>query len=343
MSRNAYQGIEKNTARELETMRKAQDGKLIITDYQQRSCAFLISGGRLVSGAVILSDDINPGDIVIAIIKDVKKDIGAAFIEYSEGKDGYLPLELTISPETLKQGDLVPVSIKARAQKGKRAKFTSLIDYGKYENGDELKERANHLSKFNYLYKSDSYITDTIANICDAGEFEEIITDKHEVYEQLSALYQNVRLYQDESFSLSKLYSIETAVSDCLSRQVYLKCGGYLIFDHTEAMTVIDVNSGKYSPPKKTDRESAYFNVNKEAAVEICRQLRARNISGIIIVDFINIQSREKREEIIGILRKESSSDIQPVTIVDFTGLGLAEITRKKSLPSLYEQLKAAR
>ena len=105
-------------------------------------------------------------------------------------------------------------------------------------------------------------------------------------------------------------------------------------------MTVIDVNSGKFTPPKGTDKESAYLSVNLEAASEICRQLRLRNISGIIVTDFINLITEEDRENLLELLRKETSGDIVKVSVLDITALGLVEMTRKKDLPPLYEQLR---
>ncbi len=338
MSRLKIQSGEKATASKNNEMRLAHNGKLIITFYNEKKCAFLISEGRLIAGTVLDESKIRPEDIVIAIVKDVKKDIGACFIEYEEGKDGYLPFDKIPGDLLPKQGDLIPVSLTAHAQKGKRAKFTAKINYSKIENGEELREHSKHLSKFNYLYRSDN-ITLNINKVFRKDEYDEIVTDDEEIYHFLQEKNFDIRLYNDNALSLSKLYSLETQVSEALSRQVWLKCGGYLIFDHTEAMTVIDVNSGKYTPSRNTDKESAYLKVNIEAATAICRQLRTRNLSGIIIVDFINLDNKEDQDILLEILRAESKNDTEAVTVIDITQLGLAEITRKKSLPSLYEQL----
>ena len=105
-------------------------------------------------------------------------------------------------------------------------------------------------------------------------------------------------------------------------------------------MTVIDVNSGKYSPAKNTPKESAYLSVNLEAAEEICRQLRLRNISGIIIIDFINLCDEIDKEALLNALKAGSGNDTQKVSVLDITSLGLVEMTRKKELSPLYEQLK---
>ncbi|MCR4791944.1 MAG: ribonuclease E/G [Lachnospiraceae bacterium] len=340
MSRKALQPQEKNIARELESMRLSSKGKLIVTDHEGKTCAFLSAEGRLKAVTVLDEDTIGPDDIIIARIKDVKKDIGACFIEYLEGREGYLPLDRIPDSAKPKQGDLIPVRMTAGAQKGKRARFTAKIDYSKYENGDELLTKSSHLSRFNFLYRSDKALACRIRKVFGTSEYDEIITDDENMHGKLSDSFSNVRLYDDPSFPLSKLYSLESGLSQALSRQVWLDCGAYLVFDHTEAMTVIDVNSGKYIPPKSADKEQAVFKVNEEAAIEICRQLRLRNISGIIVIDFINLDDKKDQESLLMILEQESKNDTETITVHDITALGLIEITRKKDLPSLYEQIK---
>lgn len=340
MSRHKLQSAEKNNAIQLEELRTSEKGRIIITSLRDHKIIFLVSDGKLKSCTVLDDPSISSGDIVIALIRDVKKDIGACFIEYAEGCEGYLPLDKVPGGITVKQGDLIPVSITAQAQKGKRARFTALIDYSRIPGGSKLRERSLHLAKFNYLYRQEGHIRDIINKTIKNHEYSEILTDDHDIYELLNKDYAAAREYTDDAFPLSKLYSLESGIAEALSRQVWLKCGGYLVIDHTEAMTVIDVNSGKYTPSKNTDKESAYLTVNKEAATEICRQLRLRNLSGIIVVDFINLNDKKDQEILLTLLKDESAKDPLPVSIVDITALGLVEITRKKDLPSLYEQIK---
>lgn len=340
MSRLKVQSAEKNNAQMLEELRTSEKGRIVITGLKGCNYIFLTCAGKLRSVTLIDTSSIAPGDIVIACVKDVKKDIGACFIEYAEGFDGYLPLNRIPDGINAKQGDLIPVSITAQAQKGKRARFTALIDYSRIPGGEELKSRASHLARFNLLYRKEGRIRDIIRKNIKKDEFSEIVTDDHDIAEELKNDFDNVREYTDTAFPLSKLYSLESGISEALSKQVWLKCGGYLVFDHTEAMTVIDVNSGKYTPSRNTDKESAYLTVNTEAAIEICRQLRLRNISGIIIVDFINLDDKKDQDTLLKLLKTESAGDTLPVNVVDITALGLVEITRKKELPSLYEQIK---
>ena len=347
MSRSVFQNTDKETARNLESLRTSEKGKLIITCFDSKIIAFLSVSGKMkcitVLGKISINEtepDISQDDVVIAFVKDVKKDIGACFVEYAPSQDGYLPLSKIPKGVSVKQGDLIPVKLTSQAQKGKRASFTAKIDYSKIENGDELKEKSKYLTRYSYLYKSRTSYADRINKVFKRDEYEEIVTDNEDVFNILSDDFSNVRLYEDKTFGLDKLYSLKTALNEALDRNIWLKCGGFIVFDKTEAMTVIDVNSGKFTPSKGTDKESAYMTVNTEAAVEICRQLRLRNISGIVIIDFINLKSDEMKNELMDVLRNESADDTETVMVIDITELGLVELTRKKEFAPLYEQLQ---
>ena len=121
-----------------------------------------------------------------------------------------------------------------------------------------------------------------------------------------------------------------------MSRIVPLPSGGNLVIDHTEALTVIDVNSSKYTG-NGTTLQDTIFHVNKEAAIEIARQLRLRDIGGIIIIDFIDMAQPLKRDEILQILIRETAMDCTKTRVLGMTALNLVEITRKKARQSLYQ------
>ncbi len=161
----------------------------------------------------------------------------------------------------------------------------------------------------------------------------EVITDLPAVYEELEAYYrtrrlptENLRLYQDENLSLAALYNIEKAVREAKDRKVWLKSGAYLVIDRTEAMTVIDVNSGKNEDSSAAQIE----HINREAAREVARQLILRNLSGMILVDFINMKRPEADSELLTYLRGLVKEDPVYTQIVDMTALGLTEITRRR-------------
>ncbi len=184
-------------------------------------------------------------------------------------------------------------------------------------------------------------LTPIIKNICSfrPDETDEIVTDLEDVYDEVNS-YENLnaRQYNDKLLSLSKLYNVESRIENALKKHVWLKTGGYLIIEYTEAMTVIDVNTGKFDGNGK-DREKTFLKINSEAVVEIARQLKLRNISGIIIVDFINMTNEVNRNEVFTLLKTELAKDSVPTAFVDFTRLGLAEITRKKIKRPLHEML----
>ena len=172
---------------------------------------------------------------------------------------------------------------------------------------------------------------------------EEIVTDDINVYEELNNFFEEqsdmrskLRLYTDE-FSLLKLYSLESKVQEALNKKVWLKCGGFLMIEPTEALTVIDVNSGKFE--KKGDSENYYKKVNEEAAEMIARQIKLRNISGIIIVDFINMQSEKNQKDLLKLLSEYVSKDKVKTCVIGMTPLGLVEITRKKIEKPIWEQI----
>lgn len=142
----------------------------------------------------------------------------------------------------------------------------------------------------------------------------------------------HLKLYKGER-PLFELHGIEEEISRALERRVDLKSGGYLVFDQTEAMTTIDVNTGRFVG--KRDFSDTVFKTNLEAAQVIARQLRLRNLGGIIIIDFIDMACDEHREAVLAELRRSIASDRTRMTVSDFTELGLVEMTRKRTRESL--------
>lgn len=174
-------------------------------------------------------------------------------------------------------------------------------------------------------------------------EYEEIVTDIPEIYETLLEYLTGtdipVRLYEDRMLSLNKLYAVETRIKELLDKKVWLKSGGYLVIEPTEALISIDVNSGKYEHGK--DKEETFFKINLEAAEMIALHLRARNLSGIIVVDFINLKKNVHKQQLIEHMKRLLQQDNVTARVVDMTGLGLMEITRKKVNPSFREQYES--
>jgi ribonuclease G len=137
--------------------------------------------------------------------------------------------------------------------------------------------------------------------------------------------------------SLFDLYGVEDEIEKALARRVELKSGGYLVIDQTEALTTIDVNTGGFVTGRSFD--DTIFKTNLEAAQVIARQLRLRNIGGIVIVDFIDMDTEEHRNAVLNEFRKSLARDRTHMTVNGFTGLGLVEMTRKRTRESLAQVL----
>ncbi len=177
------------------------------------------------------------------------------------------------------------------------------------------------------------------------SDYDEIITDSEEIHAQI-AEYQNsfptanrkpLRLYCDQTYPLKTLYGINSKLEYALNRRIWLKSGAYIIIEPTEAMTVIDVNTGKYEAKKQ--KSETFLTINKEAAEEIALQIKLRNLSGIILVDFINMESKEHQRELLQFMRSRTEQDRIRTNVIDITPLGLMEITRKKVRKPLHEEL----
>ncbi len=207
-----------------------------------------------------------------------------------------------------------------------------------------IMEIANHRTCYSVLFEQlPAYLT----GIRDEyeGQYEEIVTDRQDIYDSVVAYCNEnaafpipaIRLYQDELVPLYKLYSVETRLKEALNKKVWLKSGGYLIIEPTEALTVIDVNTGKLVAGK--DMEETYLRTNLEAAREIALQMALRNLSGMIIVDFINMSQEENNKKLMDFLRGLLRKDPVRTQLMDITALGLVEITRMKMSKPLKEQL----
>lgn len=170
------------------------------------------------------------------------------------------------------------------------------------------------------------------------NRIDEVKTDIPEVAEVLKTAFSNVIFYEDESYPLNKLLSLETEIKKLLNKKVWLKSGGFLIIEPTEAMVVIDVNSGKSIGKKKMERH--IFEMNMEAAREITRQLRLRNLSGIIMIDFINMESEEYKKQLVECIEQGLRKDKVPGYFIEITKLDVFELTRKKVRRPVYEVLR---
>ena len=202
---------------------------------------------------------------------------------------------------------------------------------------------------FSVVEQSDSQQVDFIHAFRREG-IDEIVTDLPEEYDILTDFFERgkeadrlpVRLYEDPQMPLSNIYGIASQIEHALSRKVFLSSGAWIYIEHTEAMTVIDVNTGKNQAIHENragSKSRAVLEVNMEAAGEIARQIRLRNLSGIIVTDFIDMDKEEDREALMQALRDQTADDPCSVHVVDLTALQLCEMTRKRVKRPLAEQL----
>lgn len=209
------------------------------------------------------------------------------------------------------------------------------------EEKNRLLQTARHRICFSLLQKT---LAPYLAGIRDlySYSYDKILTDDETMFKEIQQTFgekEKLFFYQDEVIPLSRLYQVETRLKEALGEKVWLSSGAYLVIQPTEALTVIDVNSGKYQ--KKAKGQDTFYQINREAAKEIALQLKLRNLSGIIIIDFINQNSQEQDKELLQYLTKLVKEDSVQTKVMGMTALGLVEVTRKKISPPLWAQLKA--
>ena len=338
------------------------------------------------------------GNIYVGYVKDIVKNLNAAFVEIDGESKGFLSLKNF--PYKIKHGDKILVQVAGDKVKTKDYLLTWKLNISvgsviltvgnnnfsiskkiddsllreQYKNSfshfctdeygfilrtnaqsKDLKNLENNINeaieiynqtvnKFNFLKaKTLVYKKDKQLEVLEDFVLKKdgmVITDVEQIYESLKAADICASFNDEKKINLINKYSLEKHLQNSLNRHVWLKSGGYLIIEHTEAMTVIDVNTGKAD--FKSNRDKTIQKINEEAAKEIARQLQIRNISGTIIVDFIG-SDELKNGNLIAVMRQEVKKDYVSCSVVDITKLGLMEITRKKQEQPLYEIFSEAK
>ena len=360
------------------------------------------------------------GDIYVGKVRNIVKNINAAFVEYEQGKMGYLSLDAKVCPihtdgvvsdgtRVLRGGEIL-VQIERGAGTTKPPTLSGTLNFpGKYvvliygertvsisskikdaerkqqlrgflrnnidgdygfvartnckDASDEkilkeiaflkqqlenIKKFGVHRAKFNCLYHApDAYLCD-IRDSYDSL-LESIITDDDEIFNRImefAKIYQpedikKIKRWDNADGKLDAVYDVTKTLEHAIMPKVWLKNGGYLVIQPTEALVSIDVNTGK-AISKKKDVQKTFLKVNLEAATQIAKQLRLRNLSGMILIDFIDMKDADYNKQLMDRLRTEFAKDPVKTILVDMTKLGLVEVTRKKVRKSLYEQIKDA-
>ncbi len=204
---------------------------------------------------------------------------------------------------------------------------------------DSIVEKINHVNSVAEIYTDLPLAVRTLRDI-NTDEVEKITIDSRETVfnvrtfaEKLVPEFANhIKRYKGER-PIFDLYGIEDEIERALQRKVMLKSGGHLVFDQTESMTTVDVNTGAFVGHRNL--EETIFKTNLEAAQAIARQLRLRNLGGIIIIDFIDMNEEEHRQQVLRALEKSLDKDRAKTNICEVSALGLVEMTRKRTHESL--------
>ena len=182
------------------------------------------------------------------------------------------------------------------------------------------------------LYKSEDIVEKMLMDLANK-EISQVIVNNSIDYNEINRIkneneeYKNLQRAVKSEETIFGIYALEQQINKMNNRKIWLKCGGFITIDKTEALTAIDVNTGKYTGNKTM--EDTVFKVNKEATVEIAKQLRLKDIGGIIIIDYIDMEEEEDKQAIENLLREELRKDRSKTQIEGFTKLDLMEMTRK--------------
>ena len=200
--------------------------------------------------------------------------------------------------------------------------------YKKIKEDIETEKQKNKNLKPKMLYQSENIIQKILTDLIDQ-DLIRVITNDENTYNDIKQKleYEKKDVKVDFQNDILEMYDLREQLEKLENRKVWLKCGGFITIDKTEALTAIDVNSGKYTGKK--DLEQTIFTVNKEATVEIAKQLRLRDIGGIIIIDYIDMKDEENENKIIELFKEQLKKDRSKTQIVGFSKLNLLEMTRK--------------
>ncbi|MEI6848305.1 MAG: Rne/Rng family ribonuclease [Chlorobiaceae bacterium] len=207
----------------------------------------------------------------------------------------------------------------------------------------QIEERLQHAEPPQLIFKEDTIISSVLRDSL-TSDVTEIVANSAVIYKETLSyilwaapeMVKNVTLYQGK-LPLFEGYGIAKDVESIFSRKVWLKSGGYIIIEHTEAMVVIDVNSGRYAA--KREQEENSLKTNLEAAKEIVRQLRLRDIGGIIVVDFIDMLDQKNSKKVYDSVKIELRNDRAKSNILPMSDFGIMQITRERIRPSLMQRM----
>ena len=376
--------------------------EIIISEYLNTPVVTAFIGNKMEYLSFVRDNEL--GNIYVAKVDHIVKNINAAFVRYDKDKTGYLPLKNITgacvinrkftSDDTLKNGDDVIVQVESEAVKTKKTKLTTnlsvsdnyvAVTLGKYGVGssiklsddirtflsDKIKEdyenimnsyheklsgatagiiirtQASEIDEekaFNVIEDSFKSCLDELAKILSDGRNRTTYScihrsDNGSTAQHIENAEAFLKVRGESDYSVIEdtgIHGIRSAIDDLKHRKVWLKSGAYIIIEQLESFNAIDVNTGKAIKGK----DDIAFKVNLEAVNEIFRQIRLRNLTGMILIDFINMDDDEKYEELIHKVKAFCKYEQVHTCFIDVTGLGIMELTRNKNDKTLKEILK---
>jgi ribonuclease G len=310
-----------------------------------------------------INELIKPGqEILVAVVKDPLKSKGARlsmnlsiagrYLVYSPQGSGVGVSRRLADKERDRLRKMVDrtykgpggLIVRTAAHGAKKADFVREISY--LQKLNEVLQRRSEQTKAPALVFQEADLSVRVLRDVFLNEFEKAVIDSPKQFERVTSFFQRtapelvggVELYEGTKPLFDK-WKVNEAIESTLNRRVDLPSGGYLIIDYTEALTVIDVNSGSFTGRGKGGLEETITKVNTEAAEEAVRQLRLRDIGGIIVVDFIDMARASNRDKVLKTMRKALDTDKSKSYVVEVSPLGLVEMTRQNVTDGVREIL----
>ena len=326
--------------------------ELVITNWKNHITAIGLIEDK-VQYLNILDQSDRTGNVYVGRVENIVSNINSAFVRFENSHDkhgiGFLPLknfplENVLNKKAtdisdIKAGDSLLVMIRTEEIKTKQARLTGKIKAASLKDFESVEELIG-IARTRTDYQLISGKAQTISDAIEIAkeEFAAICSDEYKIISDIefSEDVTDIEYYDEEAkrLPISVHYSLTSKTDDLFSRKVWLKSGAYLVIEQTETLNLIDVNSGKNI--KKN--EQLFLDINMEAAREAYRQIRLRNLSGMILIDFIDL-NKEDEEKLTLYIKEIIKDDPCDFRFIDMTGLGIMEFTRNKTKKSLRESI----
>lgn len=289
-------------------------------------------------GVRVTSEVSLAGRFIVLLPFDGKVGISKKISSFKE-KRRLRKIAQTLLPEGF--GVIIRTVAEGQDDEALKKDLTDLIAKWREIEAEVKKEKAPAL-----LYKDLATTSGVIRDLF-SNDVSRVVIDSKKLYKEVCAyikynspeMLEKIELHKERR-PIFDTYGVEKEIETTLSRKVWLKSGGYIIIEQTEAMVVIDVNSGRYAAKKEQEQNS--LRTDLEAAREICRQLRLRDIGGIIVCDFIDLEDEKNKRKVFEELKKEFRKDRAKVTVLPMTEFGLVQITRQRIRQSILHSFTEA-